>query len=181
VSGKLKKLTEEQLADLLESYRAGETIESIARRLGNISTAGVHSHLRIRNELRSQKNGTARLHDNESRAAAAARARRNRQGWTPERRERDNARRRTPEYLHQKRAERYELSETELKELQEKSQGICEICNRFIGESKLHVDHCHDSNKVRGLICGPCNRGIGLFDENMATLFRAIQYLARRR
>lgn len=180
MSGKLRKLTTEQVSALVEAYRGGEGITSISKKLG-VARETVRSHLRVRNELLSQKNGTTKLHDSEAKAAAAQRSRRNRSRWTPEKREADNARRRTPEYLHQKRAERYALSEEQLRRLQEDSRGVCEICNRFVGAEKLHVDHCHDSQKVRGLICGSCNRGLGLFDENIATLFRAIQYLEKHR
>lgn len=180
MSGKLKKLTERDVAELIEAYRLGYRISVIAEGLG-VSRETVRSHLRVRNELLSQKNGTAKLWDAEARAAAAQRSRRSRSRWAPEKREADNVRRRTPEYLHQKRAERYELSEEQLRKLQQDSQGVCEICNRFIGAEKLHVDHCHNSQKVRGLICGPCNRGLGCFDENIATLIRAVQYLGKHR
>ncbi len=42
---------------------------------------------------------------------------------------------------------------------------------------KLLVDHCHDSVKVRGLLCGGCNSGLGLFKECPAALRAAADYL----
>lgn len=61
----------------------------------------------------------------------------------------------------------------------------CLICKRT--DRKLHVDHdhaCCAPNKartcgkcVRGLICGPCNRGLGLFFDDPDALARAAQYL----
>ena len=57
--------------------------------------------------------------------------------------------------------------------------GVCAICGAT--ESKgLHVDHEHRTGLVRGLLCGRCNKGIGLFEENPARLDAAKGYLARR-
>lgn len=55
----------------------------------------------------------------------------------------------------------------------------CKICNRDQSELKstLHVDHCHQTGKVRGLLCASCNRGIGFFSDNPDLLIKAISYL----
>ena len=52
--------------------------------------------------------------------------------------------------------------------------GECKICKR---QSKLYVDHCHTSGKIRGLICNNCNTVIGHAKENATTLLNAIEYL----
>ena len=61
----------------------------------------------------------------------------------------------------------------------EQQNGVCAICgNEEKGKTKkLAVDHCHDTNKVRGLLCQNCNRGIGLLDDNPEVLQKAIDYL----
>jgi hypothetical protein len=41
----------------------------------------------------------------------------------------------------------------------------------------LHIDHCHITGKIRGLLCHLCNRGIGLFRERSDLLQAAIKYL----
>ncbi len=41
----------------------------------------------------------------------------------------------------------------------------------------LSVDHCHETGKIRGLLCTKCNTGIGLFRENIDYLQNAINYL----
>ncbi len=60
--------------------------------------------------------------------------------------------------------------------------GGCAICNKVLDESKRsligHVDHCHVTNKVRGVLCSSCNIGIGLFRDNRKLLSRAIDYLS---
>ncbi len=52
----------------------------------------------------------------------------------------------------------------------------CEICG---DQSSLDVDHCHTNGNVRGLLCGNCNRGIGLLKDNIDILQNAINYLKR--
>lgn len=55
----------------------------------------------------------------------------------------------------------------------------CAICLRKDGEDvrRLAVDHCHETERLRGLLCGRCNAGIGLLGENPEVLRRAIEYL----
>lgn len=55
----------------------------------------------------------------------------------------------------------------------------CKICGRHkdFFTRKLSVDHCHASGKVRGLLCGPCNTGLGQFQDNTDRMQRAILYL----
>lgn len=50
----------------------------------------------------------------------------------------------------------------------------CAICK---STKRLHIDHCHNTNKFRALLCSKCNTGLGMFDENIDKLFKAILYL----
>lgn len=52
----------------------------------------------------------------------------------------------------------------------------CKICGT-IPESTMHLDHCHQTMKIRGLLCGPCNKGLGLFRDNPEILEAAAEYL----
>ena len=59
--------------------------------------------------------------------------------------------------------------------------GACAICG--LPEAKaykgaLHVDHCHATGAVRGLLCRGCNHVLGHLKDDPALLKRAIQYLA---
>ncbi len=58
-------------------------------------------------------------------------------------------------------------------------QGQCGICQRHESEftRKLAVDHCHETGRVRGLLCGPCNTALGLLSDDRQRLERAIRWL----
>lgn len=75
----------------------------------------------------------------------------------------------------------YGISLEEFKSLFEKQNGACLICkttNPNGKGEKLHVDHCHSSEKVRGLLCTSCNIGLGHFKHSVELLQSAISYLA---
>jgi hypothetical protein len=59
--------------------------------------------------------------------------------------------------------------------------GGCAICAATDpgGQGNFHVDHCHVTRVVRGLLCHRCNTGLGLFRESPAALQRAIACLQR--
>jgi len=55
----------------------------------------------------------------------------------------------------------------------------CKICQKPESELTiaLSVDHCHKTNKIRGLLCGNCNRGLGMFFDNPDLLRAATDYV----
>ena len=55
--------------------------------------------------------------------------------------------------------------------------GRCEICNAPRGIRRLHIDHDHETNKFRGILCGLCNKGLGSFRDDCRLLLRAYSYL----
>jgi hypothetical protein len=58
--------------------------------------------------------------------------------------------------------------------------GNCAICGEPPSDSrgyKMHVDHNHSTGAVRGILCGPCNRGIGNLGDDIERLRAAIRYL----
>lgn len=61
----------------------------------------------------------------------------------------------------------------------EGQQGCCAICKKHQLEfkTKLHVDHCHITGKVRGLLCYNCNRALGLFQDDLTVLKESVNYL----
>lgn len=54
--------------------------------------------------------------------------------------------------------------------------GCCAICGKAV-DGNLCVDHCHETGGVRGLLCKPCNFGLGLFGDDPERLRRAADYL----
>jgi hypothetical protein len=54
--------------------------------------------------------------------------------------------------------------------------GMCRICGTSEGV-ELHVDHDHRTKKVRGLLCGKCNKAIGLLNDDPDLLMAAKLYL----
>ena len=65
--------------------------------------------------------------------------------------------------------------------------GKCAICNDVMFKhgaissknNVAHVDHCHDSGRVRGLLCGTCNSALGKFGDKVSVLRSAISYLEK--
>ena len=57
--------------------------------------------------------------------------------------------------------------------------GICALCHEPFGDQKPCVDHCHITNKVRGLIHMGCNSMIGYAKDNPETLELGAEYLKK--
>ena len=79
---------------------------------------------------------------------------------------------------------RYGISENELNKIFIEQGGVCAICglsesqtSKYGRMKKLSIDHCHTTNKVRGLLCVACNTGLGGFKDNIDILASAISYL----
>lgn len=64
--------------------------------------------------------------------------------------------------------------------LLESQNNLCAICfSECKSGRRLSVDHDHITGKVRGLLCGNCNQGIGRFSDRPDLLASAIKYLNR--
>jgi hypothetical protein len=71
----------------------------------------------------------------------------------------------------------YGLTEQQFTALYMEQDGLCGICE--VPLSEVHVDHCHQTGRVRGLLCRNCNIGLGFFQDSPRSLKRAINYLRR--
>lgn len=56
---------------------------------------------------------------------------------------------------------------------------VCKICNRPKpeGAQNFHVDHCHTTGAIRGILCPSCNHLLGNARDNIEVLDNAIKYL----
>ncbi|QWY83978.1 endonuclease VII [Microbacterium phage A3Wally] len=78
----------------------------------------------------------------------------------------------------QRRARTYGITVEEVRLLMAETH--CEICDTEIVGHK-NIDHDHATGKVRGVLCGPCNRALGIFQDDEAVLQKAIDYLKKHR
>ena len=67
----------------------------------------------------------------------------------------------------------------ELEAAYDASGGSCMVCGAKPGKSNLALDHCHDTGKLRGILCLKCNMGIGQLNDDPDLLDKAAAYLRR--
>jgi hypothetical protein len=79
---------------------------------------------------------------------------------------------------------RFGITLSDYERMFEEQNGVCAICEqpekshqRDGSPSSLVVDHCHDTKKIRGLLCHHCNRGIGFLQDSSDILLKAAVYL----
>src|SRR5258708_6577802 len=74
---------------------------------------------------------------------------------------------------------KYRIRLSDYEALLEKQGGTCAICPRSkpVGMKRFSVDHCHKTGRVRGLLCMPCNAGLGNFGDNPYLLSKARIYV----
>lgn len=72
---------------------------------------------------------------------------------------------------------RYGLPPAAFQLLWEQQQGCCAICTASFDGKEYRIDHDHATGAVRGILCVPCNTGIGLLQDSPEVLDQAAQYL----
>lgn len=73
----------------------------------------------------------------------------------------------------------YGMTPEQYSELLRSQGGGCAICGACVDKTgrALAVDHCHETGKVRGILCGQCNTGVGNLGDNPSLLRRAAAYV----
>jgi hypothetical protein len=88
---------------------------------------------------------------------------------------------------------KHKITADQYEKIWDKHKGLCAICfkeetrisRNGVTTTRICLDHCHicDDNgydgidTIRGMLCGACNKGIGLLEDNPEYLLRAITYL----
>ncbi|MEW2811425.1 endonuclease VII domain-containing protein [Streptomyces massasporeus] len=68
----------------------------------------------------------------------------------------------------------YGITEAERDGLIASQGGVCCICLSALPE---HVDHCHKTGRVRGVLCFSCNAALGQFKDRPDAIRRAAAYV----
>lgn len=79
--------------------------------------------------------------------------------------------------IHEKR--KYGLTPADKQKMLWAQHDACAICGYEFGQSlgDFHIDHCHATGEVRGILCDRCNRGLGYFRDQPDFLTAAAKYL----
>lgn len=89
---------------------------------------------------------------------------------------------RRKEAYHKARVHRtYNLPPEAFDAMKQEQQNKCKICGSGPPEgAQLCIDHCHETGRVRGLLCARCNRAIGSFHDDANLLRKAAEYLGNQ-
>ena len=78
---------------------------------------------------------------------------------------------------------KYNMTLEERDRMLKKQNNKCKICKITVHKNKTCknntacIDHCHTTNKIRGILCPFCNTGLGYFKDNTESLTNALTYL----
>jgi hypothetical protein len=72
----------------------------------------------------------------------------------------------------------YNITLEEFDEMLKSQDGVCKVCKRpQLGKGDFHVDHDHETGKIRGLLCHKCNVALGMVQDDIQILKKLINYL----
>jgi hypothetical protein len=69
---------------------------------------------------------------------------------------------------------KFNLTIEQYEEMLNKQHGVCLICGKPPKDRRLAVDHDHKTGKIRGLLCGICNRHLGWVENNIMNTLKYI-------
>lgn len=75
---------------------------------------------------------------------------------------------------------KYGITQAQYDELLIDQKERCPICGTGDpGAKGWCIDHCHDTDKVRGLLCNQCNTALGLMKEDPSALLAMVAYIEK--
>jgi hypothetical protein len=82
---------------------------------------------------------------------------------------------------------KYGITMEQFVEMYENQNGLCKICDSememFSTRDRMHdianIDHCHETGKVRALLCNFCNTALGKFKDSAELLIKASEYVKK--
>lgn len=78
---------------------------------------------------------------------------------------------------------RYNTDIESISNIMNEQRGICPICEKSLvyPDSRINysIDHNHNTGKVRGLLCGDCNRALGIMKEDKKAILAMVSYLEK--
>lgn len=94
--------------------------------------------------------------------------------WSAHQEDKKQARRATGD------TRKYDMSDREYQDRLVSQGNACAICGDLLSAGRnSHRDHCHETGEWRGLLCGNCNKGLGLFKDDPDVLMAAAFYLVK--
>ena len=79
----------------------------------------------------------------------------------------------------------YGMTEGQYQQMFKEQHGLCAICQqpevRMVNGKmrRLSIDHNHNTNKIRELLCSSCNIALGNFQDNILVIESALKYLKK--
>lgn len=78
-----------------------------------------------------------------------------------------------------KKKTKYGINKIQAMAILESQNGLCPGCQGDITD-KFDIEHCHDTGRVRGLMCHPCNKALAFARDRSDTLRRLADYLDKK-
>lgn len=80
--------------------------------------------------------------------------------------------------LERNRKHKYGVTREQVYAMLDDQDNKCAICGVELSYEKMHVDHCHDTGKVRGLLCRRCNLAVGYIESLLPVIEKVQNYLS---
>ncbi len=75
----------------------------------------------------------------------------------------------------------YNLTIEDYNKILEQQDNKCAICRNVENGKRLAIDHCHNTEQVRGLLCKNCNTTLGNLKEDISLFYKCIKYLKKHK